>query len=143
ERDEYYNKLLRATADYKNSQRRLEQDKEQAVQYANSSLIKALIPVIDNFERAVSIEPDKTDVRTLLQGLQIVHDQLLDVLKKQDVEQVSPAEGDPFDPNQHEALMQQPSDKYEEPTVLQTLSRGYTLRGRVLRPAGVMVSRKD
>jgi molecular chaperone GrpE len=143
ERDEYYQKLLRATADYRNSQRRLEQDKQQAVQYANSSLIKLLLPVIDNFERALSVDPDKTDVPKLLQGMQIVHDELLNVLKKQEVEAVAPQPGEPFNPELHQALMQQPNDQYSEPTVTMLLQKGYTHLGRVLRPAGVAVSKTE
>ncbi len=143
ERDEYYQKLLRATADYRNSQRRLEQDKQQAVQYANSSLIKSLLPVIDNFERALSVDPAKTDVVKLLEGMQIVHDELLNVLKQQSVEAVSPKPGEPFDPEMHQAMMQQPSDQYSQPTVTMLLQKGYTHLGRVLRPAGVAVSKSD
>jgi molecular chaperone GrpE len=143
ERDEYYQKLLRATADYRNSQRRLEQDKQQAVQYANSALIKALLPVIDNFERALSVDPEKTDVPRLLQGMQIVHDELLNVLKHQQVEAVAPAPGEPFNPELHQAMMQQPDERYAEPTVTMLLQKGYTHRGRVLRPAGVAVSRTE
>ncbi len=143
ERDEYYQKLLRATADYRNSQRRLEQDKQQAVQYANSTLIKSLLPVIDNFERALSVDPATTDGPKLLEGMQIVHDELLNVLKQQAVEAVAPKAGDAFNPEQHQALMQQPSDQYSETTVTMLLQKGYTHLGRVLRPAGVAVSKTE
>ncbi len=143
ERDEYYNKLLRATADYRNSQRRLEAEKDQAVQYANSALIKELLPVIDNFERGLAVDPEKTDVPSLLQGMQMVHDELMRVLKKQNVEEVAPQPGDAFDPELHNALMQQPSEEYKVPTVLQLLQKGYTHHGRTLRPAGVVVSRSE
>jgi len=141
ERDSLFDRLARATADYRNSQRRLEQDKEQAVQYANSSLIKNLLPVIDNFERALAVDPAKTDAAAILKGMQIIHDQWMDVLKSQEVEEIAPKPGTPFDPTQHEALMQQPSDKYAEPTVVQLLQKGYMLHRRTLRPAGVAVSR--
>ncbi|MCC6422035.1 MAG: nucleotide exchange factor GrpE [Phycisphaerales bacterium] len=141
ERDSLFERLARATADYRNSQRRLEQDKEQAVQYANSSLIKSLLPVIDNFERALAVDPAKIDATSILKGMQIIHDQWMDVLKSQDVEEVAPNPGTPFDPTHHEALMQQPSDKYADPTVTQLLQKGYMLHGRTLRPAGVAVSR--
>ncbi len=143
ERDEYYKKLLRATADYRNSQRRLEQDKQQAVQYANSSLIKALLPVIDNFERALTVDPKTTDVTRILQGMQIVHDELLNVLKRQSVEAIAPQAGDPFNPELHQAMMQQGSKQYQEPTVTTLLQKGYTHLDRVLRPAGVAVSKTE
>lgn len=140
ERDELYQRLARATADFRNAQRRIEQDKEQAVQYANSDLIKNLLPVIDNFERALAVDPSTTDAATILKGMQIIHDQWMDVFKRQSVEEVAPRPGDPFDPNHHEAMMQQPSDEYDQPTVTQLLQKGYLHHGRTLRPAGVAVS---
>ena len=143
ERDEYYQKLLRATVDYRNSQRRLETEKQQAVQYANSALIKDLLPVIDNFERGLSVDPEKTDVPSLLEGMQMVHDELLRVLKRANVEEVAPQPGDAFNPELHNALMQQPTDEYHVATVTQLLQKGYTHHGRTLRPAGVAVSRTE
>src|SRR6266850_1706996 len=92
ERDALFERLARATADYQNSRKRLEADLEQRAQYANSTLIK---------------------------GLQLVHDQLLTALKSQNVEVIAPEPGTPFDPAHHQALMQEPSDQYKEPTVTQ------------------------
>src|SRR5215207_5289105 len=108
---------------------------DQRLQYANSSLIKSLIPVIDNFERALAQDQSKLDVASIMQGMQFVHDQWLNVLKQQQVEEIAPKEGEAFDPTKHEALIQQPTDKYEEPTVTQLLQKGYALHGRTLRPA--------
>lgn len=141
ERDDLYERLARATAEFKNSQKRMQSEFDQRLQYANSSLIKSLIPVIDNFERALAQDPTKLDVDSIMKGMQIVHDQWLSVLKREKVEEIAPKEGDAFDPTQHEALMQQPSDKYEEPTVTQLLQKGYSLHGRTLRPAQVAVSK--
>jgi molecular chaperone GrpE len=140
ERNDLFNKLARAQAEFQNSRRRLEADKEQAVQFANSSLIKSLLPVIDNFERALSMDPAKSDVQSLLKGMQIVHDQWLAELAKQTVQPIAPKAGEPFDPNTMQALMQQPSDLPEN-HVTQLLQKGYTLHGRTLRPAQVAVSR--
>ena len=141
ERDDLFNKLARAQAEFQNARRRLEQDKEQAVQFANSSLIKALLPVIDNFERALSVDPAKADVPTLLKGMQIVHDQWLAVLAQQMVLPIDPIAGTQFDPNKMQALMQQPSDQYPENHVTQLLQKGYEMHGRTLRPAQVAVSK--
>ena len=77
------------------------------MQYANQSLIKSLLPVIDNFERALAVDPAKADAASILKGMQIVHDQWLAVLKQQQVEEIAPQPGTPFDPTRHEALMQQ------------------------------------
>ena len=140
ERDELFERLARVSAEFRNSQRRLEQEKEQAVAYANSSLLKSLLPIVDNLERALAVDTAKTDVTQLLKGMQIVHDQWMNVLKLQHVEQIAPETGTPFNPEQHEALMRQPGDAYSEPTVTQLFQKGYTYRGRTLRPAGVAVS---
>jgi molecular chaperone GrpE len=141
ERDELYERLARTTADFQNSRRRLEADADQQLQYANSKLIKALIPVIDNFERALAVDPAKADAASVLKGLQVVHDQWLAVLKKENVETIAPAPGEPFDPTRHEALIHQQNDQYEGPTVTQLLTKGYALHGRTLRPASVAVSK--
>lgn len=141
QRDDALQRLARVQADFANSRRRLEADSEMRLQYANSTLIKALLPVIDNFERALAVDTSTADTASVLKGLQLVHDQMLSVLAQQKVEIISPEEGSPFDPNMHEAVMQQESDKYTDPSVLQTLQRGYTLHGRTLRPASVIVSK--
>jgi molecular chaperone GrpE len=143
ERDRLFEQLARVTADFKNTQRRLEADKQQSIQFANTSLIKSLLPILDNFERALEVDPAKTDSAALLKGMQIVHDQLVKTLAGQHVEVIAPEPGTPFDPKQHEALMQQTSDQYQEPTVLQMLQKGYALYDRILRPAQVMVSRAN
>lgn len=141
ERNDLYNKLARAQAEFQNARKRLEADKEQAVQYANSSLIKSLLPVIDNFERALSQDPAKIDVASLLKGMQIVHDQWLAVIEQQGVSRVAPKAGDVFDPATMQAIMQQPTDKYPENHVTQLLQNGYSHHGRSLRPAQVAVSK--
>lgn len=143
ERDTLFERLARVTADFKNAQRRLEDDKRQAIEFANSQLITALLPVIDNFERALSADQGKTDVGAILKGMQLIHDQWIAVLKAQHVEQIAPVAGDRFDPALHQAIMQQPSEKYKntkEPVVTMLLQKGYAMRGRVLRPAQVAVN---
>ena len=142
ERDMLYEKLARAQADFQNSRRRLQTDADQRLQYANATLIKSLLPVIDNFERALAQDPEKSDPRTILKGMQIIHDQWLNVLKQQMVEEIVPQPGEPFDPNRHEALMHQPSP-HEDGTVVQTLQKGYALQDRILRPAQVSVSKQQ
>src|SRR5215208_693939 len=110
ERDMLFEKLARAQADFQNSRKRLQAESDQRAQYANATLIKSLLPVIDNFERALAQDPSKTDPATLLRGMQIVHDQWLKVLAQQEVEEIAPQPGEAFDPNRHEALMHQPSE---------------------------------
>ena len=142
ERDDLFNRLARATADSKNVQKRIQTEADQRVQFANQSLIKSLLPVIDNFERALAVDSGKTDAAAILRGMQIVHDQWLSVLKQQQVEEIAPQPGTPFDPSQHEALMQMDS-QYKTPTVVQLLQKGYSLYGRTIRPAQVAVSKSS
>jgi len=141
ERDALFERLARTTADFKNAQKRLEAVAEQRAQYGTSALLKSLLPVIDNFERALAVDSAKADAATILKGLQIVHDQLIKVLRDQKVEEIAPQPGERFDPTRHEALMQQEAPQYDEPSVTQLLQKGYALHGRTLRPAGVAVSR--
>jgi len=143
ERDQLYQRLVRAQADFQNSRRRLESDKEQAVVYANTSLIKSLLPVIDNFERALAVSSDKATVESILKGMQIVHDQWLAVLQQQEVRTIAPELGTVFDPTCHQALLQQEDSRYDQPTITQLLQKGYAFQGRVLRPAQVAVSKHD
>jgi molecular chaperone GrpE len=134
-------KLMYAVAESQNMRKRLEAEKEQAVQYANQSLIKALIPIIDNFERALAVDPSKADAASVLKGLQLVHDQLMKELERQNVEVINPKPGTPFDPTRHEALMEKPETNLKPGTVAQALTRGYALRGRTVRPASVMIAK--
>jgi molecular chaperone GrpE len=140
ERNALFEQLARVQADFRNAQKRLEGEKMTAIQFANGKLIMALLPVIDNFERAIGVDPSKADAASVLKGLEIVHDQLIAALRQRHVEEIAPEPGTPFDPNQHQALMQQADDRYKEPAVTQLLQKGYSLHGRVLRPAQVAVS---
>jgi molecular chaperone GrpE len=134
-------KLMYAVAEAQNMRKRLQTEKEQAVQYANQSLIRTLIPIIDNFERALAVDASKTDAASVLKGLQLVHDQLMKELEKQNVEVIDPQPNTPFDPNRHEALMQQEVPKIKPGHVAQALTKGYALHGRTLRPASVMIAK--
>ena len=142
ERDSLFERLARVSADFQNTRKRLEAETDQRMQYANGGLIKALLPVIDNFERALAVDPSKADAASVLKGLQIVHDQMMMVLRAQNVEEIAPQSGEKFDPTRHEALMQQPTPTpTPEPVVTQLLQKGYALHDRTLRPAQVAVSK--
>lgn len=141
EKASLFERLARAQADFQNTRRRIEADFESRIQYANSELLRSLLPIIDNFERALAVDPQTTSSQSVLEGLQVVHDQFLDLLRKTQLQQVAPEPGTPFDPNLHEALMQRADPRHQDqPLVLETFQKGYTLHGRRLRPAQVVVS---
>jgi molecular chaperone GrpE len=142
EKASLFERLARAQADFQNTRKRLENETEQRMQYANGELLRTLLPIIDNFERALAVDPAASSAQAVLDGLRLVHDQLMETLKKYHLQQVAPEPGTTFDPNLHEALLQRPDPRHgEEPVVLETLQKGYTLHDRRLRPAQVVVSR--
>ena len=146
ERDALFEQVARVQADFRNAQKRLEGEKQQAIQFANTRLLQSLIPVIDSFERALEVDPAKADAASLIKGMQVVHDQFLHMLQQQHVEVIAPKTGEAFDPNLHQAVMQQPvSDEGAEsgPMVMQLFQKGYAVYGRTLRPAQVAVARKS
>jgi molecular chaperone GrpE len=135
-----YEKLARVQADFTNARKRLETDMEQRLAYANQSLIESLLPVLDNFERALAQDPTKVDAVSILRGMTLVSEQLKSIVGKYNVEPVEPKAGDDFDPNLHQAIMQQDSDLPEGKVTL-LLQKGYTIKGRVMRAAQVAVSK--
>ncbi|MCC6358726.1 MAG: nucleotide exchange factor GrpE [Phycisphaerales bacterium] len=131
---------LRLTAEMRNQLVRLQREKEESLRYAESAFAKQLLGVLDNLDRAVDATASATDPQTVAAGVKIVHEQFLKVLADHGIESIL-AEGQPFNPDVHEAVMQQPSADVQPGTVLQQLARGYQMHGRVLRPAKVIVSR--
>ena len=135
-----YEKLARVQADFTNARKRLESDMEQRLAYANQSLIESLLPVLDNFERALAQDPAKVDAVSILRGMTLVSEQLKSLVGKYNVEEVIPTPGDDFDPTLHQAIMQQESE-LPEGKVTMLLQKGYTMKGRVMRAAQVAVSK--
>ncbi len=140
QRDEYLDQLLRTRAEFANYQKRAKAQAETDRVYAVGSLAKDLLDGIDNLDRATEALR-ASGVEGISAGLDMVHKQLLATLAKHGVEPIS-ALGVPFDPNEHEALVQQPSAEHPEGTVIAELSKGYRIRDRVLRPTKVAVSVK-
>lgn len=129
--------LLRVHADFENFRKRTRQEKEDLQKFATRRVLEDLLPVLDNFERALPALADASpEVR---QGMEMVHRQLAGVLQGHGVETMEPV-GQPFDPRIHEAVMQEHSEGQEPGTVLEVLQKGYTLRDKVLRPAMVKVA---
>ncbi len=136
ERDEYLNDLKRVAADFDNFRKRAARDQETFVARANEALVKELLPIVDDLERALDAAEQHEESR-LEEGVRLVHRSLFQALQKQGLEEIS-ADGR-FDPHLHEALLAQPSDR-EEGSVIEVLQKGYRLGDRVLRPARVVVA---
>lgn len=135
-------RILRQAAEMENTRKRLEREKSEGINFANECLIRELLPVIDNLERALQHGEKDTTCKGLLEGVRITLKSFGDVLGKFGC---TPFEsvGKTFDPNFHEAVMQQESSEYPEKTILQELQKGYTLRDRLVRPAMVIVSKSS
>lgn len=137
--EEEQNKYLRLLADYDNFKRRTKKDQELAKQFRSQSLLTDLLPVMDNFDRALAVEAKSEESASLLKGLEMVKKSLADAVAAEGLEEIK-AVGEPFDPHFHQAVMQESDADSEPGTVLQELQKGYTLNGRVLRPAMVKVN---
>jgi molecular chaperone GrpE len=134
--EENYDRLVRLQADYDNFRRRTRQEKEEFYKYASEKLINTLLPVLDNFELALSAEGDS--IENIKSGVQMIYKQLLDVLATEGVTPI-PAVGEQFDPLKHEAVLRAESDEHPDNTIVQELRRGYFLKDKVIRPSMVKV----
>ena len=136
ELQEWKDKALRAKADFLNDQKRSEKEKSDSFRFANAGFARSLLPVIDDLERV--IQAGGAD--TVVDGVRLTLDNLMKTLNEFHVTPID-AEGQPFDPVVHEAVMEQPSAEHEVKTVLQVVAKGYRMHDRVLRPAKVIVSK--
>lgn len=136
ERDEYLNDLKRVAAEFDNFRKRVARDQESLVLRATERLVKELVPVLDDLERALDAAEKHEEAR-LEEGVRLVHRQLAEALRREGLQEI-PADGK-FDPHVHEALLSQPSED-EEGTIVEVLQKGYRLGDRVIRPARVIVA---
>ncbi|MFH1541773.1 MAG: nucleotide exchange factor GrpE [bacterium] len=134
--DEYKDKYLRLLADFDNHKKRSVKEREQFSQFANEKLILELLPVVDSFGRAMQVKDASEE---MLKGLALIKKQLEDVLKRHGAEEVE-ALNKPFDPHFHEAILQQEHDG-PEGIVIEEVQKGYTLKGKLIRPSMVIVSK--
>ncbi len=132
--------LLRAKADYQNFQRRAAIERSESVRYANADVMKSMLSVMDDFERSLEAAKSSDDLKALVDGIHLIYDNLSQALRAHGLESIE-ALHQPFDPNVHEAMLQQPSAEHPPGTVVEQIAKGYRLRDRVLRPARVIVSK--
>jgi len=148
EKDEIFEKLQRVSADYANYQKRIPKQISDTIAYEKETVIKSLLPALDNFEHTLqsfNLIQDKNansveDVNVFVEGVRIIYNQMLDILKSHGVEQIK-AMGEMFDPALHEAMMQKAEPDREENVVLEEFQKGYKLNGRVIRPSKVIVNK--
>ena len=158
ERDALKEQFLRAVADFDNYRKRIERERRELSEYAAADVMLDLLPILDNFERALQASAaapgasafakapadksaDKPADEAFRRGIELIHKQMLDLLRKRGVTLIE-AQGADFDPNVHQAVIHEPSDEHREGEVMQELQRGYKLGDRLLRPAMVRVAKR-
>ncbi|HDY8038243.1 TPA: nucleotide exchange factor GrpE [Vibrio vulnificus] len=138
---EQQDSVLRAKAEVENMRRRTEQEIDKARKYALNRFAEELLPVIDNLERAIqAADAESEAVKPLLEGVELTHKTFVDVVSKFGLKEINP-EGQPFNPEWHQAMSIQESPDHESNSVMFVMQKGYELNGRVIRPAMVMVAK--
>jgi molecular chaperone GrpE len=140
ELDDLQARLLRATADYQNLGRRAQRDVAEARQQQLVEVARALISVLDHFDRALEVDPATVNPRSVLEGVRMVHDELTRMLEQFGIHRVEVRRGDPFDPTWHEAMLPQDEPGVPAGHIVAQLQPGYAVGDRVLRPAKVSVA---
>lgn len=136
--DELILKLTRMQADYNNLKRRADIEMKHSVDYGIELVACELLPVLDNFERALDTEKDKE--ASFYKGVEMIYNQFIETLRKMNIEEID-ALDNPFDPNWHDAIMVEESDEHEEGTVIGVLQKGYKIKEKIIRPSMVKVSK--
>ena len=136
EKAEIHDRYLRSQAEFQNFRRRVEKERLEFHEYASAEAVRALLPILDDFARALKVKHSGSDYA---KGVELIYQRLFDALKKLGLEPIV-SEGQPFDPHVHEAVHKQETDEVADGTVLEDYERGYNFKGRLLRPAKVKVS---
>ncbi|MDB6148378.1 MAG: grpE [Spartobacteria bacterium] len=137
--DRFRDLALRSQADFENYKKRCAREKEDAIKYANSSLLERLLPIVDNFDLGLSAARSQGEQTPIYSGMNLVLKQLNDFLKDNGLQPIE-AVNQNFDPNLHEAIAHEPSDQVPENQVIRQTRRGYRFKDRLLRPSSVVVS---
>lgn len=138
ERVDLQDRLLRSRAEFDNARRRAERERSDYLQFAAMDLVKNVLPVLDDFERALKVE---TSDKEYARGVELIYQRLYETLKKMGLEPIE-TEGKPFDPNLHQAVERVETDEADDHTVVGEFQRGYNFKGKLLRPAMVRVAVK-
>jgi molecular chaperone GrpE len=138
EKADLMDRLLRGQAEFANARSRYDRERSNYLQFAAMDMVRDILPVVDDFERALKVE---TPDREYAKGVELIYQRLYDTLKKMGLEPIDSV-GKRFDPNQHEAVAREHTEEAEDQTVLEELQRGYNFKGKMLRPAWVKVAVK-
>jgi molecular chaperone GrpE len=136
EKADLYDRLLRARAEFDNARRRTERERSDFLQFAAMDLVREMLPVLDDFERALAVE---TADRDYARGVELIYQRLYETMKKLGLEPIE-TQGKPFDPNQHQAVERVETEEAEDQAILREFQRGYNFKGKLLRPAMVRVA---
>jgi molecular chaperone GrpE len=139
QKEEYLDHLRRLKAEFDNYKKRIMKEREELLRYANEDLIKELLPVIDNLERALNEESQTHNFESFREGILLIKKQILDILIRKGLKEIESV-GKPLDPALHHAMMQRNSNQYQEDIIIEELQKGYLLHDRVIRPSQVIVS---
>lgn len=141
EKDALHDRLLRTAAEFDNYRKRVERERRELSEFAAADVLAELLPIVDNFERALQVAAPP-EAEPFRRGIEMIHKQMLDLLRKRGVTPIE-ALGADFDPNFHQAVVQETSSEHREGEVMQELQRGYMLGDRLLRPAMVKVAKSS
>lgn len=133
-------KNMRIAAEMVNTLRRKDEETNRLLKYSNESLITELLPVIDNFERALNVDAKTTDIESYQKGMTMIYNSLKNILEKFEVKEIEAIDKE-FDPSFHQAVMQEEKEGTKENIVIEVLQKGYTYKDKVIRPAMVKVSK--
>ncbi len=142
QRDDYYDRLLRKTAEFDNYRKRVERDRQNMSDAVTAEVVRDLLPLVDDLERALKSDPGVKGAEPYRKGVELIHRRLLDILNKRGVRPID-ALGADFDPHVHEAVSYEPAEGRRDGEVIDELARGYKLGERLLRPSMVKVAKGD
>jgi molecular chaperone GrpE len=142
QRDDYYDRLLRKTAEFDNYRKRIDRDRQSMAEAAAADLVRDLLPLVDDLERALKVDTTVEAAAPYRRGVELIHRQLLEVLRKRGVRAIE-AVGADFDPHFHEAVVHEAVPGRREGEVIEEFARGYMLGDRLIRPAMVKVAKGD
>jgi molecular chaperone GrpE len=142
QRDDYYDRLLRTTAEFDNYRKRVERDRQSMADAVTADVVRELLPLVDDLERALKANTSVEGSDAYRQGVELIHRQLLDILRKRGVQPIEVLGAD-FDPHFHEAIASEAASGRRDGEVIEEFGRGYTLNGKLLRPSVVKVAKGE